>query len=208
MTEAEWLANADPMVMLSRINADSLARKTLLLTEACCRRIWHLLPNYVQKWTETIGDVVEGRLVPDRIEDEWEAVELFLSGNENEPQGNGVCYAVINIAACCWNDWGAFEAGNGAWQEERKHHADFVRDIFGNPFRPVTLDPAWLRWNDGCAVAIAQRIYDERRFEDMPILADALEEAGCTNGDVLSHCRAPGEHVRGCWVVDLVLEKS
>ena len=84
----------------------------------------------------------------------------------------------------------------------------FLRDIFGNPFRPVTLDHAWLRWNDGAAVAIAQRIYDERRFQDLPILADALEEAGCTSGDILEHCRGPGPHVRGCWVVDLVLGKE
>jgi hypothetical protein len=83
-----------------------------------------------------------------------------------------------------------------------------VRDIFGNPFRPVSVDPAWLRWNDGTAVAIARRVYDERRFEDLPILADALEEAGCTSGDILEHCRGPGPHVRGCWVVDLLLGKG
>jgi hypothetical protein len=57
-------------------------------------------------------------------------------------------------------------------------------------------------------VKLAQVIYDERRFTDLPILADALEEAGCTNSDVLDHCRGPGPHVRGCWVVDLLLDKS
>jgi hypothetical protein len=56
--------------------------------------------------------------------------------------------------------------------------------------------------------ALAQSIYDQRRFADMPILADALAEAGCTNADVLNHCRQPGEHVRGCWVVDLLLGKE
>jgi hypothetical protein len=55
---------------------------------------------------------------------------------------------------------------------------------------------------------LAQVIYDERRFADLPILADALEEAGCTNTDILDHCRLPGEHVRGCWVVDLILRKE
>jgi hypothetical protein len=83
-----------------------------------------------------------------------------------------------------------------------------IRDIFGNPFRPVAVDPDWLTWNGGTVPKLAQAIYDQRRFQDLPILADALEEAGCTNADILNHCRQPGEHVRGCWVVDLVLGKE
>jgi hypothetical protein len=83
-----------------------------------------------------------------------------------------------------------------------------LRDLFGNPLRPIQIDPAWLRWRDGTAVHIAQSIYDERRLQDLPILADALEEAGCTDPDILGHCRGPGEHVRGCWAVDLILGKS
>ena len=77
--------------------------------------------------------------------------------------------------------------------------------IFGNPFRPVAADPGWLT---PTAVAIAESIYKERAFDRLPILADALEEAGCADADVLLHCREPGEHVRGCWVVDLVLGKG
>ena len=80
-----------------------------------------------------------------------------------------------------------------------------ARDIFGNPFRPVTFDPAW-RTSE--TISIAGRMYDSRDFSAMPILADALEEAGCTNPDLLLHCRELGVHVRGCWVVDLVLGKS
>ena len=83
-----------------------------------------------------------------------------------------------------------------------------LRDIFGNPFRPASLDPAWLRWNDAAIPRIAQATHDDRRFQDLPILADALEEAGCTSGDILEHCRGPGPHVRGCWVVDLLLGKQ
>ena len=78
-------------------------------------------------------------------------------------------------------------------------------DIFGNPFRPVTADPRWLT---STAVALARAIYDERAFDRLPILADALEEAGCDNADVLAHCRGDGPHVRGCWAVDLVLGKE
>jgi hypothetical protein len=80
--------------------------------------------------------------------------------------------------------------------------------LFGNPFRPITIDPAWVAWHDGTVRKLAQAIYDERRFDDLPILADALEEAGCDNADILAHCRQPGEHVRGCWVVDLLLGKE
>jgi hypothetical protein len=91
---------------------------------------------------------------------------------------------------------------------EGNTQADLVRYLFGNPFRPVTIDPAWLTWNDGTVVKLAEAIYDERAFDRMPILADALEEASCTNADILAHCRQPGEHVRGCWVVDLLLGKE
>ncbi|MCE9561742.1 MAG: hypothetical protein K8U57_06765 [Planctomycetes bacterium] len=74
------------------------------------------------------------------------------------------------------------------------------------PFRPVSFDPVW-RTSD--VVAIATGIYDCRDFSAMPILADALQEAGCDNDDVLNHCRdANGVHVRGCWVADLILGKS
>jgi hypothetical protein len=83
-----------------------------------------------------------------------------------------------------------------------------LRDILGNPFRPVAIDPAWLRWHDRAVVHIAQTIYDQHRFQDLRLLADALEEAGCTDPAILGHCRGQGEHVRGCWVVDLVLDKK
>jgi hypothetical protein len=83
-----------------------------------------------------------------------------------------------------------------------------LHDIIGNPFRPSIADPAWFAWRDGTLVWIAQTIYDERCFTDLPILADALEEAGCTHAAILAHCREPGEHVRGCWVLDLLLGKT
>jgi hypothetical protein len=83
--------------------------------------------------------------------------------------------------------------------------AALLRDIFGNPFRPAALDPAW---RTGTVLALARGIYEDRAFDRMPILADALQDAGCTDEDVLGHCRGPGPHVRGCWVVDLVLGKS
>jgi hypothetical protein len=80
-----------------------------------------------------------------------------------------------------------------------------IHDVIGNPFRPAALDPAW---RTETVLALATGIYEDRAFDRMPILADALQDAGCDNEDVLGHCRGPGPHVRGCWVVDLVLRKS
>jgi hypothetical protein len=83
--------------------------------------------------------------------------------------------------------------------------ANLLRDIFGNPFRPVIVNPSLLT---STVKSVAQAIYAEAAFDRMPILADALEDAGCTNADILEHCRQPGVHTRGCWVVDLVLGKE
>jgi hypothetical protein len=92
------------------------------------------------------------------------------------------------------------------------HPAVYLRDIFGNPFRPVAISPAVLAWNDALVVRLAQAAYEERHLPEgtldnsrLLILADALEEAGCTDTDILVHLRSPGPHVRGCWAVDLCL---
>lgn len=103
-----------------------------------------------------------------------------------------------------------FYAGNTATTgfhfEDKKRTCDLLREIFGNPFRPVTFSP---EWRTDTAVTLARMMYEAREFSAMPILADALQDAGCDNDDILNHCRkANATHVRGCWVVDLVLEKS
>ena len=94
---------------------------------------------------------------------------------------------------------------DAAWAGERAAQSDLVRDIFGNPFRPVALDPSWLT---PAVTALARAIYDDRAFDRVPDLADVLERAGCADADVLAHCHGAGPHVRGCWVVDLLLGKS
>ena len=84
--------------------------------------------------------------------------------------------------------------------------APLLRDILGNPFRPVAFSPDW---RTDTAVLLARQMYESREFGAMPILADALQDAGCDNPDILDHCRDTTlTHVRGCWVVDLVLNKS
>lgn len=91
-------------------------------------------------------------------------------------------------------------------EAERSFHLGLLRDIFGNPFRTVLLDSAWLTSD---VLALAHSIYDEKAFDRMPILADALQDAGCENDDILSHCRDANQvHVRGCWVLDLILGKT
>jgi hypothetical protein len=96
-----------------------------------------------------------------------------------------------------------------ARRAEAAVHSALLRDVLGNPFRPApALEAAWLAGNDGAVRKIAQAIYDERTFDLLGLLADALEDAGCSNAEVLAHCRGPGEHVRGCWVVDACLERS
>ena len=101
--------------------------------------------------------------------------------------------------------WGASQAMGEASQEESLHQTVILRDIFGHPNRGVNLD---LNWFTPAVTSLAEAIYADHAFDRLPILADALEDAGCTNRDILDHCRQPGEHVRGCWVVDLVLGKS
>jgi hypothetical protein len=106
-------------------------------------------------------------------------------------------------------DWGVFEA-------ESRMQADVLREITGNPFRAVSAERAWLAWNSGCVVKLAEAISQERELPTglldnsrLAILADALEDADCANLDILGHCREQGRsHVRGCWVIDLLLGKG
>jgi hypothetical protein len=112
------------------------------------------------------------------------------------------------ISAQLWGTAAGDTAAENAFDAEAPKQAHLFRCVFGNPFRPITLNPAWLAWNDDTVRRIAQAIYDDHAFDRMPILADALEDAGCDNTDMLNHCRQPGVHVRGCWVVDLLLGKA
>ena len=93
----------------------------------------------------------------------------------------------------------------GTPSEESDLICNILRDIFGNPFRPVTVEPSWLT---STVVSRAQQMYDTRDFSAMPTLADALHDAGCSDAQVLDHCRGPGPHTRGYWCVDIALGKE
>jgi hypothetical protein len=94
-----------------------------------------------------------------------------------------------------------------ARRAEQRAQCDLFRDLLGNPFRLVAIPVAWRAWREGCAVRLAATIYEQRSFQELPILGDALEEAGCTDPVVLGHCRTPAEHARGCWLLDALLEQ-
>jgi hypothetical protein len=90
-------------------------------------------------------------------------------------------------------------------RQATRRHLCLIRDVFGNPFRPATFFP---EWQTDTALSLARQMYESCDFSAMPILADALQDAGCDSAEILDHCRGPGPHVRGCWVVDLVLGKE
>jgi hypothetical protein len=102
----------------------------------------------------------------------------------------------------------SYQTANAARDAYMNTLAPLLQEIFGNSFQPVSVPRTWLSWENGSIPKLAQAIYADRTFECLPILADALEEAGCTDAAMLGHCREPGEHVRGCWVVDLLLGKE
>jgi hypothetical protein len=121
--------------------------------------------------------------------------------------------AVVVAACVAFPDIDIDEEDGAKWNPataavravERATQAALLRDIFGNPFRPAAFSP---EWRTDTAVSLARQMYESRDFDAMPILADALQDAGCGSVDILGHCRGPGPHVRGCWVVDLVLGRA
>jgi hypothetical protein len=232
MTEQEWLKATDPQAMLEFLRGKASERKLRLFACACCRQLDPTLSDEtVRTAIEVTEQWVDGTASQEELEAAWTAVQAviyqpWIAGLEEhraltigEPKRTWL-RRIAKWASNAVRPGAAFmaaEAPNDSWMLERGVVEEgwkstltcLLRDVFGPlPFRPVTIDPAWLTWHDGLLVSIAQRMYDARDFSDMPVLADALEEAGCTNPDILNHCRSRGEHVRGCWVVDALLGRS
>jgi hypothetical protein len=151
----------------------------------------------------------------------WEAISLafhaagLTTGWLDANQTGNVARVVASAVGCqavaddFGGDYEAYEIAALPFERiERATQASLLRDIFCAPFRPVTIDPAWLTWNGGAIPKLAHTIYDDRAFDRMHEMANALTEAGCTNEDLLAHSRSGSEHVRGCWVVDLLLRKE
>lgn len=221
MTEAEWLQESDPEFLLDHLEGHASARKLRLLALACCQRVEHLLTDERSRASiATVEVFVNGQASPAEREAAFARAQAVIEDQFDpttaEPDATWVACVVAQPSAlqaardCTTNVPYILSADDETITDsEFRQVVSLVRDIFGNPFRPISLlDPAWLKWDDATVTRLTHRIYDERRFEDMPILADALEEAGCTRVDILEHCRGPGPHVRGCWVVDRILGKE
>jgi hypothetical protein len=209
MSESEWLACTDPQKMLEFLRGKASERKLRLFGVACCRRIWHLLADGRSRRAVEVAE----RYADGRASDE----QLRAASGEaaSVGVGFGIQFSPANAAHFAAHAGHAFAdrcrmyaARAVADPAEAAAQASLIRCLWGNPFRPVSLDPAWLTWNDGTVPKLAQAIYDDRAYDRRPILADALEEAGCTDADILDHLRGPGPHVRGCWVIDLLLGKE
>jgi hypothetical protein len=210
-------------------------RKLRLFAVACCRRIGHLLLDTRARDAVELAERFADRLVGDgervaaRKAAQRAAQSRAVTPRPLAPKcerratsavyyaaARDACEAAYNapqlaVEALIWSAGGYTGSDAQAIRKsEQARQASALRDIVGNPFRPPpAIDPTWLRWNEGTAAGIAQAIYDERAFDRMPVLADALEEAGCDNEEVLAHCRQQGAgHVRGCWVLDLLLAKE
>jgi hypothetical protein len=217
MTEQEWLTTTNPYD-LTHYKACRSERKRRLLSCAFARRVLFLIPDDRYQQAVEIAERYADGVV---TEEEMRATRRVMNKAWNERQfmeaGNHAATAVLATlnkeAVGTVASWEAAAAARGSlarpnWDRgsgEEKHMACVLaRDVFGNPFRPVAIDPAWIAWNDNTVVKIAKGIYEDRAFDRLPILADALEDAGCQAADILGHCRHAGPHVRGCWVVDLL----
>jgi hypothetical protein len=93
-------------------------------------------------------------------------------------------------------------------QDEQRAQTHVLRELFGNPFRPVVVDPVCLTWNNGAVVAVATAVYEDQDYTLLPILLDALDDSGGEDAALLEHLRRPNDHVRGCWAIDAILGKS
>lgn len=208
MTEAEWLACADSEPMLEFLRGKARDRKLRLFACHCVREYQRIMRRGAN-----VEGLTRGVELTERYVDGLATREEWWEGTrERFHFGPWKSEAALSEALA-----GVWTAGGVAGWDQVSHYSDeqesaerqfltqFVRDIFGNPFRPAAAAAAWLTSD---VVRLAEGIYQNRAFDGLPILGDALEEAGCDGGDVLVHCRGPDPHVRGCWVVDLVLGKG
>jgi hypothetical protein len=222
MTEKEWLKCDDVLRLVKLPALSSQRRKYRLFGCGCCRQLGSWLSNpRAWRMIDASERYADG-LIRDSALAKWEREAEKTRNAVEHPPGrtrflpewiaaHAICYACTNDR---YAGWGMvveqildrdITFSPDVHSDLNRRFVDLLRDIFGNPFRPVAFDPAW---RSESAVALACTAYESRNFTLLPILADALEEAGCDHPDILTHCRQPdATHVRGCWVVDLVLGK-
>jgi hypothetical protein len=218
MTEAEWLECSVPEAMLDFLEGKFSDRKQGLFAVACYRTAPHLLNEaWMRNGVEVLERHADGQATKqDRSQAGRFAFEAYYeiqaTGQDEASLVRRRSLAALNLYRLLVTTSGRYTARDASRETrlvirpvaatpESRLQANLLRDLVGNPFRPLTLDPAW---RTPAVLHLAQAIYDDRAFEQLPILADALEEAGCASREILDHCRGPGLHVRGCWAVDLV----
>ncbi|QEL17296.1 hypothetical protein [Limnoglobus roseus] len=222
MTEEEWLSIGDLRKHVEQVVAMKQLRKLRLFSVACCLQLepWIGEPQLLEAINRA-EKLADGALSESTIE-KWYQKVIRLQRDAVRKHGRQwtaqvavfkyvrfVCLpSRYSEFSDCW--WGLVRPiplfGEEFTQRGPALAHQLLVDIFGNPFRPVAFDPAW---RTSATVGVAQQMYDARDFAAMPILADALQDAGCETADILQHCRDEKQvHVRGCWVVDLVLNKS
>ncbi len=232
MTAAEWEGCTDPTRMLDDLASSGTLseRKARLFAVACSRTVGDFLTDERSRQAVEIAEQYADGLVGRKAlsaarRNAFSASKILPAVSTGPGHGAAAHAAVVALCACrdarrygrgsvaagtagCTNSLVFFVRGDAAGWADREAQCHLIRCIFGNPFRPRAIDPAWLGHGDGTVVKLAQAVYDDRAFDRLPVLADALEEGGCRDADVLGHCRELGEHVRGCWVVDLILSKD
>lgn len=212
MTQTDWLTCADPAPMLELLRGKVSDRKLRMFAVACYRspRVWmRLRGNKSIKeavWaTEQMADGQGDR--SSRLYDfEPAASDAFAAAQSSARRACGYAaeagFEGVNLE---WADGKVVEQSNLQLNEEMACQCRLLRCIFGNHFLRMAIDPRWL---SPTVVDLARLVYAKKAFEQMPALAGALMEAGCSDTCVLGHCRAPGPHALGCWVLDLLLEKE
>lgn len=222
----EWKECCEPegmMLFLSRFDALAHRRERGTMLFAChavkaalCHVHQDLLTEELQMfeeaecWHDVVTAVICGHFTVEREaceESEGESDDELLF---DEPDRDCGCHDALEMATHAHYIerpepgfyWGDDLFDRMAQKIGRDGVADLIRDLYGNPFAPVTVDPAWV--ND-TVLGLARDIYDEDAFRRMPLLASALVMAGCDHPEILAHCRQPGEHFRGCWLIDAIL---
>lgn len=206
---SDWLSCQLPWAMLDLLETlPRLATGRKMRLFACA--LWRRHPTYLTperlEALSAAENHAEGLLSPS-------ALARFRPLCMGIASGSGFTAARESLRAI---GWPLFDFGSPVWNSDlsqREAHdratgrlaCDLLREIIGDPFYPVQLQPVWLAANDGVVLSLASHIKADRAYEEMPILADALEDAGCHDSRLLEHCRGPHLHVPGCWVLDLIL---
>lgn len=224
MTEQEWLTEESITSLLRALTGvdtdmpvgfSRSVRKERLFAVACSRSEL-VQDERLRKAIGAVEQCADGLATESEGQKAWEAATEMPPGPQRELalailslNLGAVTTAAERLALAHLPGDPLRKVNLSACRKIWRIQTNLLHDIFVNPFRPPPpIDPSILAWNECTIVKLARAIYDERAFDCLPILADALEDAGCDNVDILNHCRQPGDHVRGCWVVDLLLGKK